>query len=112
MSDKHSAGLYCFLGGLGVGLAGGILFAPHSGTGTRDRIRAKADETRDLVNAKADEARGYLKRQRARLIDQTNEFVERGKRLVNDEHERITRAVEAGRTAYHAAPQSNETIAI
>ncbi len=57
MADKHTTGLYCFLGGLGVGLAGGMLFAPYSGTGTRDRIRRKADETRDLVSAKADEAR-------------------------------------------------------
>ena len=103
MADKHTTGMYCFLGGLGVGLAGGILFAPYSGTGTRDRIRRKADEARGLVSAKADEARGYLKRQGARLIDQTNEFVERGKRVVNDQQERVTRAVEAGRTAYREA---------
>jgi len=103
MADKHATGLYCFLGGLGVGLAGGILFAPHSGTGTRDRIRRKADEARGLVSARADEARGYLKRQGARLIDQTNEFVERSKRVVNDQQERVTRAVEAGRTAYREA---------
>ena len=103
MADKHTTGLYWFLGGLGVGLVGGILFAPHSGTGTRDRIRRKADEARGLVSAKADEARGYLKRQGVRLIDQTNEFVERGKRVVNDQQKRVTRAVEAGKTAYRAA---------
>ena len=103
MADKHTTGMYCFLGGLGVGLAGGILFAPLSGTGTRDRIRRKANEAQGLVNAKADEARGYLKRQGARLIDQTNEFVELGKRVVNDQQERVTRAVEAGRTAYREA---------
>jgi len=103
MADKHTTGLYCFLGGLGVGLAGGILFAPLSGTGTRDRIRRKADEARGLVSARADEARGYLKRQGTRLIDQTNEFVERSKRVVNDQQERVTRAVEAGRTAYREA---------
>jgi|ERR1700733_4516947 gas vesicle protein len=103
MADKHSTGLYCFLGGLGVGLAGGILFAPHSGTGTRDRIRAKADEARDLVSAKADMGREYLNRQGAILIDQTKEFIERGKRIVNDQQERVARAVEAGKTAYRAA---------
>jgi gas vesicle protein len=103
MADEHMTGLYCFLGGLGVGLAGGILFAPHSGTGTRDRIRRKADEARGLVNAKADETRGYLKRQEARLIDETNEFVERGKRVVNDQQDRFSRAIEAGWAAYRAA---------
>lgn len=103
MADKLTTGLYCFLGGLGVGLAGGILFAPHSGTGTRDRIQRKADEARDLMSAKADEGREYLKRQGARLVDQTNEFVERGKRIVNDQQARVTRAVEAGKTAYRAA---------
>jgi gas vesicle protein len=103
MSDKYTTGLYCFLGGLGVGLAVGILFAPDSGAGTRDRIRRKTDEGRDLMNAKADEGREYLKRQGARLVDQTNEFVERGKRVVNEEKERVTSAVAAGKTAYRAA---------
>src|SRR5579862_8036368 len=46
-----TSGLYCFLGGLGAGPAVGILFAPDSGTGTRDRIRRKADEAGDLVTA-------------------------------------------------------------
>ena len=103
MADKYTTGLYCFFGGLGVGLVVAILFAPDSGTGTRDRIRRKAYEARDLVSAKADEGREYLKRQGARLVDQTNEFVERGKRVVNEQKERVTSAVEAGRTAYRAA---------
>ncbi len=103
MADKHTTGLYCFLGGVGVGIAGGILFAPDSGTGTRDRIRRKADEARGLVSATADEARGYLKREGARLIDQSNHLVERSRRLINDQQERVTRAVEAGKTAYRTA---------
>src|ERR1700722_18499932 len=102
MADKRMTGLYCFLGGLGVGLGGGILFAPLSGTGTRDRIRHKADEARRQMSVKADEARGYLKRQRARLVEQTNEFVEHSKRVMNDQQTRVTRAVEAGRIAYRA----------
>ena len=103
MADKHTTRLYCFFGGLGAGLAVAILFAPDSGTNTRDRIRRKAYEGRDLVKAKADEGREYLKRQGARLVDQTNEFVERGKRVVNEQKERVTSAVEAGKTAYRAA---------
>jgi gas vesicle protein len=103
MADEHTSGLYCFLGGLGAGLAVGILFAPDSGTGTRDLIRRKAYEARDLVTAKADEGREYLKRQGVRLVDQTNVFVERGKRVVNEQKERVASAVEVGKTAYRAA---------
>jgi gas vesicle protein len=103
MANKHKTGMYCFLGGLGVGLAAGMLSAPYSGTSTRDRIRRKADEARGLASARADDARGYLKREGARLIDQTNEFVERGRRVVNDQQERVARAVEAGKSAYRAA---------
>jgi gas vesicle protein len=103
MADKHTIGLYYFLGGLGVGIAGGILFAPHSGDGTRDRIRRKADEARDLMSAKAGAGQKYLKRYGARLVDQTNEFVERSKRMMNDQQERVNRAVEAGKSAYRAA---------
>jgi gas vesicle protein len=103
MTDKHTRGLNCFLGGLGVGIAAGLLYAPYSGAGTRDRIRRKGDAARDLLSARADEGREYLKRQGARLVDQTNEFVEHGKRIMNDQQERVARAVEAGKTAYREA---------
>src|SRR5579862_7493121 len=102
MADKYTTGLYCFLGGLGVGLTAGILFAPDSGAGTRDRIRHQVGDGRDLVDAKAEEGQEYLERQGARLVDQANEFVERGKRIVNEQKERVTTAVEAGKTAYRA----------
>lgn len=110
MTDRNITGLYCFLGGLGVGIAVAVLFAPDSGAGTRDSIRRKAGEGRDLLNAKADEGREYLKRQGAKLVDQTNEFVERGKRVVNDQKERVTSAVEAGKFAYRTAGTDQESL--
>lgn len=99
MADKYSTGLYCFLGGLG-GLAAGILFAPDSGAGTRDRIRHKVGDGRDLINAKVEKGREYIERQGARLIDQTNEFVERGKRVVNEQKEIGHQRGGGGKTAY------------
>lgn len=103
MTDRNMTGLYYFLGGLGAGVAAGILFAPDSGSGTRESIRRSFVEGRDLVNAKADEGREYLKRQGAKLAQETNDFVERGKRVVNEQKDNVTSAVEAGKTAYHAA---------
>ena len=100
MADKYAAGLYCFFGGLGMGLATGILFAPDSGASTRHCFGRKAGEARDLVNAKTNEGREFLKRRAARLVDQTNEFIERGKRLVNEQTQRVANAVEAGTIAY------------
>jgi len=88
MTDKNTTGLYYFLGGLGLGLAVAVLFAPDSGAGTRDSIRRKAGEGRDLLNAKADEGREFLKRQGAKIADRTNEYVERGKRVLNEQKEK------------------------
>ncbi len=103
MNDRNMTGLYCFLGGLGAGVALGILFAPDSGAATRETIARKAGEGRDLMSAKADEGREYLKRQGAKLADQTNEFVDRGKRVVNEQKDKVSSAVEAGKSAYRAA---------
>lgn len=111
MSDKYTTGLCCFLCGLGAGLAVGMLYAPDSGVGTRDRIRRKAGEARDLVNAKTDEGRDYLKRQGERLVDRTNEFVKRGKRTVNEQKEAVASAVEAGKAEYRATASGSEPFA-
>jgi hypothetical protein len=52
------------------------------------------------VNTKADEGREFLKRLVARLVDRNNEFVECGKRVVKEQKESVTSAVETGKTAY------------
>lgn len=106
MNDKFTIGMCCFLGGLGAGLVG-ILYAPDSGAGTRDRIQRKAREARDVVNAKTDEGRDYLKRRGERLVDQTNEFVERSKRAVDEQKEAVASAVEAGKAAYRTTASSS-----
>ena len=62
---------YFFLG-LGLGVAVGLLFAPKSGS-----------ETRDLLLSKADEGKEFLKRRSSELRDSAVDAVEKGKSAVN-----------------------------
>ena len=89
---------YFFLG-LGLGVAVGLLFAPKSGS-----------ETRDLLLNKADEGKEYLKRRSTELRDQAADVVEKGKSAVTRQRDHLSAAVEAGNpglwTRYVAAQQA------
>ena len=82
---------YFFLG-LGLGVAVGLLFAPKTGSETRDLIRSKADEGKD-----------YLKRRTTELRDQAEEVIEKGRTAVTRQRDNLSAAVEAGKTAYREA---------
>jgi len=84
-----SKALSCFLLGLGVGVAVGIVFAPASGEETRGRIRSRALEGGD-----------YLKRRSEDLRESAVDLVDRGKTVVRSQREQLNAAVEAGRQAY------------
>ncbi|MGC2227738.1 MAG: YtxH domain-containing protein [Candidatus Sulfotelmatobacter sp.] len=93
MSDRDSGSSFVwFLAGLGLGALAGVLYAPRSGSETRDAIRARAEEGRDYVRNRAQEARG-----------QANEWVDRSRDVVNQQKEQFRAAYEAGRQAYHEA---------
>ncbi len=82
---------YFFLG-LGLGVAAGLLFAPKSGT-----------ETRDLLLSKADEGKEYLKRRSTELVDTATDAIEKGKSAVTRQRDHLNAAVEAGKQAYREA---------
>ena len=82
---------YFFLG-LGVGVAVGVLFAPKSGTETREYIRSKANEGAD-----------YVKRRGAELKDTTSDALDRGKETLRRHKDNLNAAVEAGKQAYRDA---------
>jgi gas vesicle protein len=82
---------YFFLG-LGLGVAVGLLFAPKSGT-----------ETRELLRSKADEGKEYLRRRSVELRDSASDVIERGKSNVSRSRDNLAAAVEAGRQAYRDA---------
>ena len=85
---------YFFLG-LGLGVAVGLLFAPKSGS-----------ETRELLLNKADEGKEYLKRQSEQLRSSAGDAIERGRSALARQRDQLSAAVEAGRQAYREAVEN------
>ena len=79
---------YFFLG-LGLGVAAGLLFAPKSGP-----------ETRELIKTKAGEGGEYLKKRSSDIKDTANDWMERGRSILNKQKDQLSQAVEAGKQAY------------
>jgi gas vesicle protein len=96
--DKN--GLSSFLLGLGVGVGIGMLFAPKSGSETREIIKNKAGEGSDFLKQKAGESTDFLKQRSADLKQTANEWVDKGKDALGRQKDNISDAVEAGRQAY------------
>jgi len=82
-------GLANFFLGLGIGVGLGMLFAPKSGT-----------ETRELILNKADQGKDFIKKQTATLQDTANTIVEKGRDIVGRQRDNINDAVQAGKQAY------------
>lgn len=82
---------YFFLG-VGLGVAVGMLFAPKSGS-----------ETRDFLMSKADEGKDYLKRRGDDLKGSAGELLDKGRDLVGRQKDQLNAAVEAGKQAYRDA---------
>jgi len=88
--DKN--GLSSFLLGLGVGVGIGMLFAPKTGS-----------ETRQLIKNKAGESGDYLKQRGGELKQNATELVEKGKEAVGRQKDTLNDAMEAGKQAYRDA---------
>ena len=92
--DDDSKLSYFFLG-LGLGVAAGVLFAPKSGSETRDFLLSKANESADLAKRRAEEAR-----------DAATDAITRGKSTVRRHKDNLAAAVEAGKQAYRDSVSS------
>jgi gas vesicle protein len=90
MSDRDGNSFLWFLAGLGVGAVVGVLYAPRSGSETRQVIRDKAEEGREFVRDRAKVAK-----------EQAGDWVDRGRDILNQQREQFKSAYEAGRQAYH-----------
>jgi gas vesicle protein len=89
MSQRDGNSIASFLVGLGIGAVVGVLFAPQSGSETREVLRSKADEGKEFVRNRARDAR-----------EQASEWVDKGKDVLNQQKEQMRSAVEAGKQAY------------
>lgn len=89
MSDNGSNSFVWFLAGLGLGALVGVLYAPRSGSETRDVLRARAEEGRDYMRDRAEQARS-----------QATQWADRGREVLNQQKEQFRAAYEAGRQAY------------
>jgi gas vesicle protein len=98
MSDRDGSSFVWFLAGLGVGALAGVLYAPRSGSETRDALRTKAEEGRDYVKTRARDAR-----------EQASGWVDRGRDVVSQQKDQFRAAYEAGRQAYQEATTTAET---
>jgi gas vesicle protein len=90
MSDREGNSFVWFLAGLGLGALAGVLYAPRSGSETREALRARAEEGRDYMRNRAREAR-----------EQATQWADRGREVLSQQKEQFRAAYEAGRQAYH-----------
>jgi gas vesicle protein len=92
MSDRDGNSFVWFLAGLGLGALVGVLYAPRSGSETRDALRSRAEEGRD-----------YMRNQAERAREQASQWVDKGRDVLNQQKEQFRSAYEAGRQAYQEA---------
>jgi len=92
---EDSGGFGWFLAGLGLGALIGVLYAPKAGRETREDILRSAEEGREYVTNRARQARV-----------QADQWVDRGRDVLQKQKDQFSAAVEAGRQAYHEATES------
>ena len=90
---------YFFLG-LGVGVALGVLFAPKSGT-----------ETRELILDRAGEGKDYLRKRTTDLRESATDWIDKGKQAINKQKDQISSAVQAGKQAYRETTSADYPVA-
>ena len=80
-----------FLLGFGIGITVGVLFAPKSGS-----------ESRDYIGSKAGEGTDYLLKQGQQLKDSASELLERGKNVVMSQKDKVMGAADEVSQAYQS----------
>jgi gas vesicle protein len=94
----HVEGRRCvmdkFLLGLGVGMIGGVLFAPRSGSETRNMIADKAACGADYLKETASESVDYVKAKTSDLSSMASNWMDKGKDAMDSEMDEMQDAVQ------------------
>ncbi len=106
--DSKGQGLAWLVAGLGIGALVGILYAPKSGRETREDIAHGAREGTGYLRTRTKQAVEQVGTLVQKGKEQVGNYVERGRSPVDDQSNRVTAAVEAGREAYRTAKSSSE----
>jgi gas vesicle protein len=131
MSDNDNesgvSGLGWFLAGLGVGALVGVLYAPKAGKETREDLVASALDARDRAAVLAQQAQDKAaelaaqgKQQVSEYVDRGKEYydrgrtqwaqyVEKGKGLVQEQQDKVSAAIDAGKNAYSSTTASDQS---
>lgn len=93
--------------GSAIGAAAALMYAPTSGTETRENLRLKADEAQrkcnelaDLAKQRSNELMEQAKSRVSEVGHQAQDAVERSRKAVETQKEAIRSAVDAGKQAY------------
>ena len=81
--------------GAALGAAAAVLLAPKSGPETRKFLRSKAEESTDYLASRAADAR-----------DTASEAINRGKKVIKQNAENLSAAVDAGVQTYREAVET------
>jgi gas vesicle protein len=120
VNDNESgiSGLGWFLAGLGIGALAGVLYAPKAGKETREDLVASALDAKDRAAVLAQQAQDRAAELAAQGKQQVNEYVDRGKEyydrgrtqwaqyvekgkgMVQEQQNKVSAAIDAGKDAY------------
>ncbi len=98
----------CFILGIGVGAAVAIMFAPASGSETRQKLSDSVSSGKQWVTDKTRYAADQVSARSQEAMEKGREIVDRGRQAVNTGREQVTAAVDAGRQAYREAVSRSE----